>query len=38
MIDPKTLFPALMRYREPDPARALFELGVTLSRWSCFGF
>ncbi len=31
MIDPKTLFATLMRYREPDPARALFELGVTLS-------
>ena len=30
MIDPKTLFPALLRYREPDQWRALFELGVTL--------
>src|SRR5579872_5602637 len=29
MIDPKTLFPALLRYREPDQRRALFELGVT---------
>ena len=30
MIDPKTLFSALLRYREPDPRRALFELGVTV--------
>jgi omega-6 fatty acid desaturase (delta-12 desaturase) len=29
MTHPKTLFPALLRYREPDPRRALFELGVT---------
>jgi len=26
MTDPKTLFSALLRYREPDPRRALFEL------------
>src|SRR3954464_12982517 len=30
MTDPKTLFSALMRYREPNHARALFELAVTL--------
>jgi omega-6 fatty acid desaturase (delta-12 desaturase) len=30
MTDPKTLFAALLRYREPDQARALFELCVTL--------
>ena len=30
MTDPKTLFLALLRYREPDHPRALFELGVTL--------
>jgi omega-6 fatty acid desaturase (delta-12 desaturase) len=30
MTDPKTLFSALLRYREPDPSRALFELGITL--------
>src|SRR5580704_13617163 len=30
MIDPKSLFLALLRYREADPRRALFELGVTL--------
>jgi acyl-lipid omega-6 desaturase (Delta-12 desaturase) len=30
MIDPKTLFPALLRYRESDQPRALFELGVTV--------
>ncbi|HEY2009632.1 MAG TPA: fatty acid desaturase [Rhizomicrobium sp.] len=29
MIDPKTLFLALLPYREPDQRRALFELGVT---------
>jgi omega-6 fatty acid desaturase (delta-12 desaturase) len=29
MNDPKTLFLALLRYREPDPRRALFELIVT---------
>jgi omega-6 fatty acid desaturase (delta-12 desaturase) len=31
MIDSKTLFAALMRYREPDQPRALFELAVTLA-------
>ena len=31
MIDPKTLFAALMRYREPNQGRALFELAVTLA-------
>src|SRR3954462_5280527 len=30
MTDPKTLFSALLRYREPDQSRALFELGITL--------
>jgi omega-6 fatty acid desaturase (delta-12 desaturase) len=30
VIDPKTLFIALLRYREPDHPRALFELGVTV--------
>lgn len=30
MTDPKTLFAALLRYREPDQGRALFELAVTL--------
>jgi omega-6 fatty acid desaturase (delta-12 desaturase) len=30
MIDHKTLFPALLRYREPNLWRALFELGVTI--------
>ena len=30
MTDPKTLFAALLRYREPSPGRALFELGITL--------
>jgi acyl-lipid omega-6 desaturase (Delta-12 desaturase) len=30
MIDRETLFPTLLRYREPDPRRAWFELGVTL--------
>lgn len=29
MIDSKTLFVALARYREPNQPRALFELGVT---------
>jgi len=29
MTDPKTLFLSLLRYREPDPGRALFELSVT---------
>jgi len=27
MTDPKTLFLSLLRYREADPRRALFELG-----------
>jgi len=31
MTDPKTLFLALLRYREPDQPRALLELGITLS-------
>jgi omega-6 fatty acid desaturase (delta-12 desaturase) len=30
MTDPKTLFSALLRYREPDQPRALLELGITL--------
>jgi omega-6 fatty acid desaturase (delta-12 desaturase) len=30
MIDPKTLFHALLKYREPNQPRALFELGITL--------
>jgi omega-6 fatty acid desaturase (delta-12 desaturase) len=30
MTDPKTLFLALLRYREPDQPRALLELGITL--------
>ncbi|HEX4271618.1 MAG TPA: fatty acid desaturase [Rhizomicrobium sp.] len=29
MIDPKTLFRALLAYREPDQRRALFELAIT---------
>ena len=29
MTDPKTLFSALLRYREPDQRRALFELAIT---------
>ena len=29
MTDPKALFLALLRFSEPDPARALFELGIT---------
>jgi omega-6 fatty acid desaturase (delta-12 desaturase) len=31
LIEPKILFLTLSRYREPDMARALFELGVTAS-------
>ena len=30
MIDPKSLFQILSRYRDPDQPRALFELGVTV--------
>src|SRR5579862_6098324 len=29
MIDPKTLVPALLQYRDPDQPRAVFELSVT---------